>query len=246
MRLYFCLFLFIPVACIFFACNKEEGFGGSSSIEGYVYEVRHNDDNFSFQTDIFPSLDRDVFIEFGDDLNIGQRIRSGRDGYFRFDYLRKGSYTVYALSEFADGHKEAVTRKVEVNSKLHSADTVFIHTGKACGTAMIRGSVMVRFFSKGQLVYDDHGISLFPAIETRVFIKNKGEDTAFNDVRVGDKGVFVFQKVQPGKTYEIFVSTQIQIGEIYKHILEPVYKEIEVKTPYQIYDLGEFKIDINN
>ena len=246
MRLYTYFFLLIPIACLITACNKDEGFGGSSSLEGYVYEVRHNDDNFSFQTDIFPSLDKDVFIEFGDDLNIGQRIRSGRDGYFRFDYLRKGIYTVYALSDFADGRKEAVTRTVNVSGKLHRADTIFIHTGKASGTAMIRGSVMVRFYNKGQLVVDNTGKSLFPAIETRVFIKNKGEETAFNDVRVGDKGIFIFQKIQPGKSYEIYVDTEVQIGDIFKHILKPVYREIDVKSPYTIYDLETFTIDINN
>ena len=246
MRLYTYFLLLIPVTSLFVSCNNDEGFGGSCSLEGYVYEVRHNDDNFSFQTDIFPSLDRDVFIEFGDDLNIGQRIRSGREGYYRFDYLRKGSYTVYALSDFADGHKEAVTRKVEVSGSLNRAETIFIHTGKACGTAMIRGSVMVRFFNKGHLVYDDDGNSLFPAVETRVYIKNKDEETAFNDVRVGDKGIFIFQKIQPGKVYEIFVSTEIQIGDIYKHILKPVYREVEVRSPYLIYDLEAFTIDINN
>jgi hypothetical protein len=215
-------------------------------LECYVYEVRHNDYYFSFQTDIFPSLDKDVFIEFGDDLNIGQRIRSGREGFYRFDFLRKGSYTVYALSDFADGHKEAVTCKVEVNSKLHRADTIFIHTGKASGTAMIRGSVMVRFYNKGQLVIDNSGNSLFPAIETRVFIKNKGEETYFDDVRVGDKGIFIFQKIQPGRSYEIYVDTQIQIGDIFKHILKPIYREIDVKSPYITYDLEQFTIDINN
>jgi len=246
MKLYAYYLLLISIACLTVACNKDEGLGGSCSLEGYVYEVRHNDDNFSFQTDTFPALDKDVFIEFGDDLSVGQRIRSGREGYFRFDYLRKGNYTVYALSEFADGHKEAVISKVNVSDKLNRADTIFVHNGKASGTAMIRGSVMVRFFNQGIIVVDNTGKSLFPAVETRVFIKNKGEETAFNDVRVGDEGIFIFQKIQPGKSYEIFVSTEIHVGERYKHVLKPIYREIEVKEPYRIYDIEEFTIDINN
>jgi len=228
------------------SCNTNEGLGGSSSLEGYVYEVRHNDDNFSFLTDTFPALDRDVFIEFGDDLSIGQRIRTGREGYYRFDYLREGNYTVFSLSEFADGRKEAVTCKVNVSGKLTKSNDIFVHTGKASGTAMIRGKVMVRFFNKGMLVIDRNGNSLFPAMETRVWIKNKGEETAFNDVRVGDQGIFIFQKIQPGRVYEIYVGTEVQVGDIFKHVIMPIYREVEVKLPYKIYDVEDFIIDINN
>ena len=243
-------FYCLGVIALFFlsSCNTDEGLGGSSSLEGYVYEVRHNDDSFSFQTDTFPALDKDVFIEFGDDLSVGERIRSGREGYYRFDYLRKGDYTVYALSEFADGRKEAVIKKVKVGSDLNRAGDIFVHTGKAAGTAMIRGEVWVRYYNKGRLVVDSDGNSLFPAVETRVFIKNKGEETSFDDVRVGDTGIFIFQKVQPGNAYEIYVSTEIQIGDVYKNILTPVYSDIiEVKEPYKTYNLDEkFIIDINN
>ncbi|MDR0505940.1 MAG: carboxypeptidase-like regulatory domain-containing protein [Dysgonamonadaceae bacterium] len=241
MRYLFSLFL---CTLLLFSCNKDEGLGGSSSLEGYVYEVRHGDDNFSFETDTFPALDKDVFIEFGNNQSIGERIRTGREGYYRFDYLRQGTYTVYALSEFADGHKEAVTSKVSVSGDMNKADNIFIHTGKACGTAMIRGRVMVKFYHNGRPFPDSDSI---PAVETRVFIKNEGEETSFNDVRVGDMGVFIFQKLQPFKTYEVYVSTETGIGDSYKHILETVSQKVKVEEPYSIYDLEEvFTITVNN
>jgi hypothetical protein len=241
------LYLFLSLFLLS-SCNKDEGLGGSSSLEGYVYEIKHGDDNYSFQADTFPALDQDVFIEFGDDLNPGDRIKSGREGYYRFDYLRKGTYTVYALSDFADGHKEAVAKTVKVSGDLNKADTIFIHTGKANGTAMIKGSVWVRYYNKGSLVYID-GKDLFPAVEFRVFIKNLGEETSFNDVRVGDQGVFIFQKITPGKSYEIYVDTEIP-GERYKNILFPKHQTIDVPNApynYEPYKLDEeFIIEINN
>ncbi|MDR2056959.1 MAG: hypothetical protein LBP83_01505 [Dysgonamonadaceae bacterium] len=231
------------------ACNKGEGLGGSSSLEGYVYEIEHLDDNYSFQTHIFPSLDADVFIEFGDDASIGERVRTGREGYYRFDYLRKGNYTVYALSKSIGEQKKVVSKNVKVSGNLNKADTIFIHTGDAVETAIIKGMVWVKYYNKGRLVSID-GQDSIPAVENRVYIKYEGEDTHFDDVRVGDKGIFVFQKIHPDKLYEVYVNTEIP-GEEHKNILFPIYKKIEVRDPYRIYPLEneerlEFTIILNN
>jgi hypothetical protein len=235
---------------VFAACNKDEGLGGSSSLEGYVYTIEHWDDNFSFQTDTFPSLDTDVFLEFGDDLRVGERMRTGREGYYRFDYLRKGNYTVYALSEFPGKEKRAVAKKVKVSGDLSKADTIFIHTGDAVESAMIKGSVWIKYYNKGNLVRSNGQDSLH-AVETRVFIKYADEDTHFDDARVSDQGIFVFQKIRPNKRYVISVSSEEITSEEYKNILFPIAKEIEVKEAYKTYPLeGEdaltFTIKMNN
>jgi hypothetical protein len=242
------VYLFIDLF-IFISCNKDEGFGGSSSLEGYVYNVVHNENNYSFTTDTFPALDKDVFLEFGGDYSIGERIRTGREGYYRFDYLRKGNYTVYALSDFADNSKDPVARKIKVNDGLNKADTIFVHTGKAAGIAQIRGVVWVKYYNKGSLIRVQ-GKDSIPAVETRVFIKNIGEETSFGDARVSDSGVFIFQKIQPNKQYEVSVNTEVP-GENNKKILFPLVKKINVGKAYQTYPLDdkerlEFTIIINN
>jgi hypothetical protein len=215
-----------------------------------VYAIEHLDDNFTFQTDTFPSLDTDVFLEFGDDLRVGERVRTGREGYYRFDYLREGNYTVYALSEFPGENKQAVSKRVQVGSKLNKADTIFIHTGDAVESAMIKGSVWVKYYNKGSLVRVNGQDSL-PAVESRVFIKYAGEDTHFDDVRVGDQGIFIFQKIRPGKRYIIYVSSEEISEEDHKNILFPVSKEIEVGEAYKMYppdgdEALTFTIKINN
>ena len=211
---------------ILFSCNKEEGFGGSSSIEGYVYDVIHYDNNYSFTTDTFPALDKDVFIEFGYDLGIGERKRTGRDGYYRFDYLRKGIYTVYALSDFANNHKEAVSKKVIVTDKLHQADAIFIHSGKAYGTAMIKGRVYARYYRNGD--YRGEG----PGTGMRAFIKHAGEEGFFDDMRVAD-GIFVFQKLLPGR-YIVAVTNEDKNTRVVSLVFSGV---IEITQTGKIYEI---------
>ncbi len=45
-----------------FSCNTDEGIGGSSSIEGYVYNVIHLNDDYSFRTDTFPAAGEKIYI----------------------------------------------------------------------------------------------------------------------------------------------------------------------------------------
>ena len=236
-------FIFLISLFLLTSCNKDEGFGGSSSLEGYVYNIRHLDDNFSFKTDTFPALDQRVYLSYG---KADEDIRTNYEGKYRFEFLRSGNYTVYAHSEFPDGRLEPVFADVKVGGSLTKADTIFIHTGKANGTAMIKGSVMIRYYNKGSLV-TINGESSFPAVETRIFLKYLGDETYYDDVRVGDKGIFIFQKVQPGLDYEIYVSTEIP-GDKYKNILFPEAQTIQLPNePYKTYELGEvFFIDINN
>ncbi|MDR2039627.1 MAG: carboxypeptidase-like regulatory domain-containing protein [Bacteroidales bacterium] len=222
-NIFYVLLLFLVTIS---SCNKDEGPGGSSSIEGYVYNVVHRDDNFSFTVDTVPAIKEDVFLVFGDDGYFGDDVETDRNGLYRFNYLRKGNYTVYAYSEYADGSRDAISKDIKVRSGTERVENIYIHTGKANGTSMIKGSVYMHYYDKGSKV--DEG----PAISTRVYIKNFGEETHFDDVRVGDQGVFIFQKILPGK-YEIWVPTEDPDTEK----LSPVKMEIEVDETGKIYEL---------
>jgi hypothetical protein len=218
---------FLPLL-LFASCNKGEGLGGTSSLEGYVYNVIHRDDNFSFTRDTIPAVKEDVFLIFGTDDYFGDDIETDRYGRYRFDYLRSGKYVVYAYSEFADSRKEAVFEQVKVGSGLNKAPDIYIHTGKAHGTSMIKGSVFVRYFDAGKKV--DEG----PGVGIRVYIKYLGEETHFDDVRAGDEGVFVFQKLLPGK-YQIYTVTEDPDTEK----ATAVIKTIEITETGKIYEFPE-------
>ena len=225
---------FLPFLLLFFSCNKDEGFGGSSSLEGYVYHIEHSAANFSFKVDTFPALDKEVFLEFGDDINPGERIRTGRGGYYRFDYLRKGNYTVYAISDSVDSRKEAVFKTVKVTGNINKADTIFIHTGKAYGTSMIKGSVHALFYDKTRLI--DEG----PAVDADVYINHYGEEMFFERIRVGDQGIFIFERILPG-VYEVWVTSE----DPETRKLTPIKQIIEVKEAGEIYELPEvFEVSV--
>lgn len=185
------------------SCNREEGFGGSSSIEGYVYNVVHQDDNFTFQKDTFPATGKKVYLNFGEDANVGKNIDAGVGGYFRFDYLREGKYKVYALSETASGEKIPEFQNIKVGSGKVKADTIYIHSGKAYGTAMIRGYVIACYVSKGNI------IEIGPATNARAFIRKAADADPkiyIDDVRVAN-GYFYFQKLKPGE-YVVAVASE--------------------------------------
>jgi hypothetical protein len=60
------------------SCLHEEGIGGSSSIEGYVFKVLHNDDDFSLSADTIPAVKTDVYITYGSDEYFGDDIETVR------------------------------------------------------------------------------------------------------------------------------------------------------------------------
>ena len=221
-----------PLLCLFLfcACNKDEGLGGSSALEGHVYQIEHSDDNFSFLTDTFPAAEEDVYLIFGNNEvdYFGDDVKTNPDGLYRFNYLRTGNYIVYAYSEYADGRKADVSQNVKVGGGLNKADTLFIHTGKAYGTAMIKGSVWGLFYDGTKKV--DEGW----AIDADVYINRYGEEMHFDRIRVGDQGVFIFQKILPGK-YEIWVTSE----DPETRKLTPIKQEIEVKEAGKIYELPE-------
>ena len=218
--------------CLTFALSscQDEGFGGTSSIEGYVYNIIHHNKNFSFITDTVPAAEYRVYILTGDNSPVLKDIRTNHQGLYRFDYLRKGTYPVYALSDPADGHPEAEMVEVKVGKGLNRADTIFIHTGKAYGTAVIQGSVYADYYSKGDKIGEGM------AIGERVFIKRLGESTHFDDVRVGNLGIFAFEQVPPGD-YEIYIISEDRFSEV------PFAESIQVTVTETgvIYQLPEEK-----
>jgi len=219
--------LICSVLFVFFSCNQDEGIGGSSSVEGYVYNVRHSDDNFSFTKDTFPALDQRVFLQYPSDL---KDVRTDKDGKYRVNFLRSGNYEIYAVSEFVGGSMKAEVVDVRVSGNLTIADTIFIHTGKANGTAMIRGSVYATMWHNAR--YQGEG----PAVGARVYIKNAGEEAFFDDLRVSDKGVFIFQKILPGE-YEIHVTTEDPVTRV----VTTVFESIKVTETGKIYNLSQEK-----
>ena len=80
------------------ACKKDAGSGGSSSISGKVY-VKDYNSTFTVLQDEYFGQEIDVYILYGDEKSVGDRVRTSYDGTFEFKYLRKGIYHVFAYSK---------------------------------------------------------------------------------------------------------------------------------------------------
>ena len=106
------------------ACKKGAGEGGTSVIEGQVYKL------FTFQSPITGLIDtsyfqldagKDVYIIYGDNEGgiYDDKFETDYNGRYRFEYLRKGEYTVYTYADSVNNNVEyeyPVFKKVNITS----------------------------------------------------------------------------------------------------------------------------------
>jgi len=115
------LFSLACIVCLLtISCEKEEGVGGTSTITGKV-KVREYNGNFTYLIGEYYAGDEDVYIIYGDDAVYGDKFTTNYDGTYRFDYLREGTYTIFAYSKDSAAYpldkKTAVIREVTITGK---------------------------------------------------------------------------------------------------------------------------------
>jgi len=111
--------LIIVFATLFIRCEKEPGEGGQASIQGKIFVQEYNN-NCSVLRAEYYVVDEEVYIIAGDDPSYFERVRTAPDGTYWFPYLRKGKYTVYAISENCeelDGQDYAVELEAQIDSR---------------------------------------------------------------------------------------------------------------------------------
>ncbi len=215
---YFSNYVFlVAFLCFFSSCIKDEGEGGRSTIEGYVYLVVSHDDQYTLSpdgtyalnTDTFPAAKADVFITYGGDRYFGNDIKAGPDGFYQFKYLTKGNYKIFAYSTLASGERVAVEKEIKIGKGTSTVEDIYIHDGKANGTYMVKGAVNKKIFISDDRTFlpsELGGDSISAAGDTRVYIQRKGADFYVGDVRTSKDGVFIFQKLSPGD-YTVYTYT---------------------------------------
>jgi hypothetical protein len=99
------------------ACSKEPGDGGRAEIRGAVL-FQNVSSSGSPDGDPYPAVDERVYIIYGDGQYHDDDTRTGPNGEFRFPWLRKGSYRIYAISECdTEGCREGIYRTAEVEGR---------------------------------------------------------------------------------------------------------------------------------
>ena len=93
--------LFFILVIFLFACKKEAGEGGTSVIEGRVLNYTIEFNGTSNDTIIFPKPKEDVYIIYSDDEGEvwDDNFETHWDGTYRFEYLRKGAYTIFIYED---------------------------------------------------------------------------------------------------------------------------------------------------
>lgn len=99
----------------FMACDKAAGEGGTSIIEGQVYKLYTseivvneldsfgNDTTYKIIDTLYYQLDEgeDVYIIYDDNEGdiYDDKFKTDYQGRYRFEYLRKGEYTIYTHAD---------------------------------------------------------------------------------------------------------------------------------------------------
>ena len=99
-------FIFLVITFFFTSCEKESGEGGTSVI-GSVYKLSTYTNALTQEIDtIFYQLDsgEDIYIIYSDNESdfYDDKIESNWNGQYRFDFLRKGDYTLFVYADSVD------------------------------------------------------------------------------------------------------------------------------------------------
>ncbi len=86
----------------FLACVPVEGLGGQSVITGRVQIIDCNMELTNYLGTYY-AYDEDVYLIYGEDSIPSDDVKISYNGYYRFEYLQAGHYTVYSMSEDTTG-----------------------------------------------------------------------------------------------------------------------------------------------
>jgi len=226
------------------ACQKEPGFGGTGAIHGTIVEKFYNDDYSVFLYEQ-PAVDEEVFILFGEENVLGDRIFTSITGEFRFDYLYPGSYQLYYESDDTTGWPE---------NEWGAFHQVEIERGEALelgqlekitaldyddGAAVIQGVVWeINYVNDSRwpnLVVESEDF----AHEHEVYLIY-GEHPFYDErVRTQYDGYFEFRDLIPGD-YLVFLYSE-DVKRLTDHVV--LQFEVTVGEMDQVVDLGEIIIE---
>jgi hypothetical protein len=113
------------LALIFFSCEKDPGEGGNSTITGKIYVREYNKDFTELKAEYY-APDEDIFIIYGTGTVANNDMKTGPDGDYMFQYLRPGTYMLYAYSADSAGTSQSgmipIYREVEITEKNQTID----------------------------------------------------------------------------------------------------------------------------
>lgn len=226
---------------LFSGCNKEEGEGGDSTIKGRLVCRSYDKDYTVFQSES-GDANEDVYIMYGDDLTAGDKVTTNPDGYFEFNYLQKGNYTIYYYSD--DSTKVSTSQiAIKTNASI-SSNGKTVDLGKLIsykgldldeGSCTIKGYVeLTNYKSDGESIKD-----ISPAQEQEVYLFLQGHESDDIRVRTNFEGNFEFKNLLKG-TYIIYAYSEDLNGDTEKIV---VSQWVEITADNQLKVLPDIRIN---
>ncbi|MEJ6582835.1 MAG: hypothetical protein QNL61_05855 [Crocinitomicaceae bacterium] len=117
------LFLACFIVLALSSCEKIEGPGGSSSIQGSVYIIDKNAAGATISE--YYAQKEDVFIVYGSEgESFDDDVKTSYDGTFKFTGLEKGNYTVFLYEDCnsCPSGKQVLLYHVEITDKKSTVD----------------------------------------------------------------------------------------------------------------------------
>ncbi len=119
------LCLLLVLSFLMSSCS--EGKGGTAGITGLVVFQEYDLYGNLFRE--YPAQEQRVFLVYGQDSVVSDDTRAHFNGRYRFDFLRKGQYTVYAYSDcpLCPGGSEAVAIDLEISKSGELVEAPIIY-----------------------------------------------------------------------------------------------------------------------
>ncbi len=219
------------------ACSVDEGVGGTAKISGTLQLVQM-DEEYAYEINRLPAIGENIYIRYGNSEAVGDRVRTSETGYFEFDFLYSGKYTIfYVTQDSLTGQDTDVSIEVNVTKgehkqlgELESIQALDWDDGKATITGQV---IEVLKY------YPGAPRDTIPAQDKEVYLKFNNSVSYVERIRTDYNGYFEFPKLIPG-TYEVYV-----FSESYNsNADEVVTSELQItEFTDSVYDLGILYID---
>ncbi len=121
------------------SCEKEEGEGGQATLKGKViFRELYSNAFLGIKDSIiaeYPYADERVYLSYGDNDIYDDDFRTDYKGEYKFNGLRKGTYTVYSVPPCKDCQKliEPAQQTVEITDGKGTteAPTIYIYSDQS-------------------------------------------------------------------------------------------------------------------